>query len=105
MFVVCVTVRIVPRQADAFIAATVANAAATRLEAGNLRFDVLRAADDMNRFFLYEVYRDEEAFREHQRTAHYASWMELVAPWMAEPRVGVKHISLFPEPWSDGRGL
>ncbi|MDP9002331.1 MAG: antibiotic biosynthesis monooxygenase [Myxococcota bacterium] len=100
MFVVCVTVSIVPGQADAFIAATVANAAATRLEAGNLRFDVLRAADDPNRFFLYEVYRDEEAFREHQRTAHYTSWKGQVAPWMAEPRVGVKHISVFPEPWT-----
>jgi autoinducer 2-degrading protein len=99
MFVVCVTVRVVPEQADALISATRANAEATRTEPKNVRFDVLRAIDDPCRFFLYEVYRDEEGFRDHQRTAHYLAWKEKVAPWMAEPRVGVKHESLFPEPW------
>jgi (4S)-4-hydroxy-5-phosphonooxypentane-2,3-dione isomerase len=99
MFVVCVTVRVVPERADAFIEATRTNAEATRREPKNVRFDVLRAADDPNRFFLYEVYRGEEAFREHQRTPHYLAWKDAVAAWMAEPRVGVKHVSLFPEPW------
>ena len=100
MFVVCVTVRVVPGEAEAFIAATLVNAAATRAEPQNVRFDVLRAVDDSSRFFLYEVYENEDAFREHQRTAHYLAWKERVAPLMAEPRVGVKHVSVFPEPWS-----
>ena len=99
MFVVCVTVRVVPEQANAFISATRANAGATRREPKNVRFDVSRAMDDPSRFFLYEVYRDEEGFRDHQRTPHYLAWKEAVAPLMAEPRVGVKHVSLFPEPW------
>jgi autoinducer 2-degrading protein len=99
MFVMCVTVRVVPEQAEAFIAKTRANAEATRREARNVRFDVLRAVDDGSRFFLYEVYEDEEAFREHQRSAHYLAWRDAVAPLMAEPRAGVKHVSVFPEPW------
>jgi len=33
----------------------------------------------------------------HKETAHYARWRDAVAPWMAEPRRGVKHVSLFPE--------
>jgi autoinducer 2-degrading protein len=99
MFVVCVTVRIVPELEDAFISATRANAEATRREPKNLRFDVLRAVDHPTRFFLYEVYRDEEGFREHQQTPHYLAWKGAVAPLMAEPRVGVKHVSIFPEPW------
>src|ERR1700682_5798007 len=99
MFVVCVTVRVVPGQSDAFVVAARANAEATRREPKNVRFDVLRAVDDPSRFFLYEVYRAEEGFREHQRTAHYLAWRETVAPWMAEPRVGIKHVPLFPEPW------
>ena len=99
MFVMCVTVRVVPDQVDAFISATRANAEATRAEPKNVRFDVSRAVDDPARFFLYEVYRDEAGFRDHQRTPHYLAWKEAVAPLMAEPRVGVKHLSLFPEPW------
>jgi autoinducer 2-degrading protein len=34
--------------------------------------------------------------------AHYLAWRERVADWMAEPRVGVKHTSLFPA--DDGWG-
>ncbi len=101
MFVVCVTVRVLTEHADAFISATLANAEGTRREPKNVRFDVSRAADDGSRFLLYEVYRDEDGFREHQRTPHYLAWRETVAPWMAEPRVGVKHVSLFPEPWDE----
>jgi autoinducer 2-degrading protein len=101
MFVVCVTVRVVPDQAAKFISAARANAEATRREPKNVRFDVLRAVDDPSRFFLYEVYRDEEGFRDHQRTAHYLAWKETVTPWMAEPRVGVKHVALFPDPWDE----
>ena len=99
MFVVCVTVRVVPQHTGGFISATRTNAEATRREARNVRFDVLRAVDDPSRFFLYEVYRDEEGFREHQKTPHYLAWKAAVAPHMAEPRVGVKHVSVFPEPW------
>ena len=101
MFVMCVTVRVVPEQEEAFIAKTQLNAEATRKETKNLRFDVLRGVEDSSRFFLYEVYEDEEGFRDHQRTAHYLVWKEAVAPLMAAPRVGVKHVSVFPEPWDD----
>ncbi|HEY4016002.1 MAG TPA: antibiotic biosynthesis monooxygenase [Polyangiaceae bacterium] len=96
-FVVCVTIRVVADKVDAFVAATRANAEGTRKEPKNLRFDVLRANDDATRFFLYEVYTDEAGFAEHQRTAHYLAWREAVAPWMAEPRVGVKHGVVFPD--------
>ena len=99
MFVVCVTIRVVPGHQEVFVAAARANAEATRKEPKNVRFDVLRAVDDPCQFFLYEVYQDEDAFREHQQTAHYLVWKETVAPLMAEPRVGVRHVSLFPEPW------
>ncbi len=96
-FVVCVTIHVVAEHAEAFVGAIHANAEATRREPKNIRFDVLRAVDDPSRFFLYEVYVDEDGFREHQKTAHYLAWRETVASWMAEPRVGLKHVALFPE--------
>jgi (4S)-4-hydroxy-5-phosphonooxypentane-2,3-dione isomerase len=99
MFVVCVTVMVKPDHAEDFLEATLANARATRVEPSNARFDVLRAVDNPARFFLYEAYLDEEGFRAHQATPHYLAWKERVAPMMAEPRVGVKHTALFPDPW------
>jgi (4S)-4-hydroxy-5-phosphonooxypentane-2,3-dione isomerase len=100
MYVVCVTVMVVPEHVEAFVSATLDNAKGTRKEPGNARFDVLRALDDPSRFFFYEVYADEAGFRAHQETPHYLAWKERVAPMMAVPRVGVKHTSVFPEPWS-----
>jgi autoinducer 2-degrading protein len=100
MFVVCVTIHVIPEHAEAFVAATRDNHAGTRKEPTNLRFDVLRAVDDPSQFFLYEVYADEDAFKAHQQTPHYLAWRQTVAPWMATPRVGVKHVSIAPDPWA-----
>jgi autoinducer 2-degrading protein len=97
MYAVCVTVHVKPENAQDFIQATLENARQTRLtEPGNVRFDVLRAEADPGQFFLYEVYREKEDFARHQQTAHYLKWKETVAPWMAVPRQGVRHVSVFP---------
>jgi (4S)-4-hydroxy-5-phosphonooxypentane-2,3-dione isomerase len=100
MYVVCVRIQVVDGGAEALIAATLENARATRLEPGNVRFDVLRAIDDFSRFTLYEVYASEEDFQAHQKTAHYLRWKERAAALMAAPRVGERHLSLFPDPWT-----
>ncbi len=97
MFVVCIYVHVKPENREDFIAATLENARNTVQEPGNLRFDVNQQADDPNRFTLYEVYNSEEGMKAHKETAHYAKWRETVADWMAEPRSGVGHESLFPE--------
>ena len=100
MYAVCVRIQVIEGGADELIAATLENARSTRTEPGNARFDVLRAIGDPNRFTLYEVYASEADFLAHQKTAHYLRWKERVAPLMAVPRVGDKHVSLFPEPWA-----
>jgi autoinducer 2-degrading protein len=97
MFVVCVTVWVKAGHEQDFVKATEANHRATRQEPGNCRFDVLQSRDEAGRFFLYEVYRDAEGFAAHQKTPHYLAWRETVAPWMAQPRQGVKHQSLLPD--------
>lgn len=96
MYVVCVTIMVEEGQEQAFIEATKDNHLGTRREAGNVRFDVLRANDEPQRFFLYEVYKSADDFNAHQQTEHYLRWKQRVADWMAAPRQGVKHTSLFP---------
>ncbi len=97
MYVVCIQVYVKSEHREAFVEATLENARNTIREPGNLRFDVSRQLDDPDRFVLYEVYRDESGMAAHKETAHYAKWRDAVAPWMAEPRIGIKHTSLFPE--------
>ena len=95
MYVVSVTIHVKPDAEQQFIEATLDNARNTRGEPGNLRFDVLQAEDDGARFLLYEAYRTRDDFTKHQQTEHYLRWKQTVADWMAQPRRGVKHNSIF----------
>src|SRR3989442_8326932 len=98
MYVVCVSVHVNTEFSERFVEATLDNARNSRLEPGNLRFDVLRREDDPNRFFLYEVYQDRDEFARHQQTEHYVRWRDSVKDWMAENCVGLKHVPIF---WGD----
>jgi autoinducer 2-degrading protein len=95
MYVVSVTVWVKPEHIAQFIEATFDNARNTRLEPGNVRFDVLQTEEDPSRFLLYEAYRAKEDFAHHQQTPHYLTWKQAVADMMAQPRQGIKHRVLF----------
>jgi autoinducer 2-degrading protein len=96
MLIVLVQVRVKAESIDAFIAATTANAHASREERGVARFDVIQQSDDASRFVLIEAYRSNEAALEHKETAHYKTWRDAVAAMMAEPRSSVKYSGIDP---------
>jgi len=97
MFIVHVHVHVKDGMADAFAAASVANASNSVKEPGVARFDVIRQQDDPNRFVLVEVYRTPDDPAAHKQTAHYAAWRDTVAEMMAEPRRAVKFDNVFPD--------
>jgi (4S)-4-hydroxy-5-phosphonooxypentane-2,3-dione isomerase len=80
-----------------FIEATRLNHESSVKEPENVRFDILQDSADPTKFTLYEGYRTEDGAAAHKQTAHYLKWRDTVAPWMAKPREGVKHLILFPE--------
>jgi len=90
MLIVHVSVHVLPESVDAFIEATRANAAASLLEPGIARFDVVQSLEDPTRFVLVEAYRTEDAAGSHKETEHYATWRDTVADLMAEPRSSVR---------------
>ena len=96
LLVVHVDITVVPDQLDAFLAATDANATASRQEPGILRFDVLADRTDPTHVVLVEVYRDDAAAAAHKETAHYATWRDTVASMMAGPRVGTRYVNTSP---------
>jgi len=95
MYVVSVTIFVKPQNVREFIEATLDNARNTRREPGNVRFDMSQAEAEPTQFLFYEVYRAKEDFVGHQQTPHYLRWKDTVADWMAQPRQGVKHASVF----------
>lgn len=92
MQVTIVQIKVKPESVEAFKAATMKNARASRQEPGVLRFDMCQQADDPSRFVLYEAYTDVQAVGAHKETSHYKVWRDTVAEMMAEPRVGLKYL-------------
>jgi autoinducer 2-degrading protein len=97
LLIVHVDVAVLPGAVTDFLTATEANAAASRLEPGVVRFDVLADREDAAHIVLVEIYRDEQAAADHKRTEHYATWREAVAPMMARPRGSVRYVNISPE--------
>ena len=97
MIVTCVHVYVNAEHVDDFIAATTPNHHGSVQEPGNFRFDILQDAEDPTKFLLYEAYRSAEEAAAHKETDHYKMWRARVAPWMAQPRQGVKYQMLLPE--------
>jgi autoinducer 2-degrading protein len=98
MHVTVVHVRVLAEHIDAFVAAMLANQAASVREPGNVRFDVLGDPADPTRFLIYEAYVDADAAVAHKTTGHYLAWRDRVAPMMAEPRRGEPWQGLRPQP-------
>ncbi len=78
MYTLFVTLDVHPGKLEEFVDAIRTNAAASlRDEQGCLAFDVHQDIEIPTRFYLYEIYVDEDAFRiAHRSAPHYARWQE-----------------------------
>jgi autoinducer 2-degrading protein len=100
MHMIVVRLEVKPERVEDFLKLVSFNAAESRKEPGNLRFDVVRSIDNPTLYRLYEVYRDEAAMAAHQGTPHYAKWRAEIEALLVTPRLSEKFISVFPEPYS-----
>ncbi|MNP00742.1 Autoinducer 2-degrading protein LsrG [compost metagenome] len=88
MYCIFIRTRLKPGCADAFIEAIKPNAATSvETEPGCLVFDVSRDRVDPDVVYLYEIYRDDEAYEAHTRTAHFRDSRPLVEPLILEQEV------------------
>ena len=98
MYAVVVPLKVKPEMREKFLAAAQDDSTCSlRDEPGCLRFDVLQDNADPNRFFFYEVYRDEAAFKAHQASAHYPRWRAAAAEVLAEPTSASRCTTIFPK--------
>ncbi|RZU32398.1 putative quinol monooxygenase [Blastococcus saxobsidens] len=80
MFSLVVQMQVRPGKREEFLAGIAANAeASVRDEPGCLRFDVCSVEGEEDRFLLYELYTDAEAFEAHKRAPHFAQWRTIAA--------------------------
>jgi quinol monooxygenase YgiN len=78
MFSLTVHLEVRPEEREEFLRAITANAeASVRDEPGCHRFDVSAVEEDENRFVLYELYDDAEAFEAHKKAPHFAAWRQV----------------------------
>lgn len=75
MYAIFVTVKVKPEQRDRFLEVIEDDAiSSVRDEPGCVDFNVLQDPSDPDTYYFYEVYRDQDAFKAHAETAHYARW-------------------------------
>src|SRR4030095_15945129 len=85
MYVIVAPLQIKPGYKDQFIEAVVEDARSSAAnEPGCLRFDVIQDANDANRIWLYEVYKDEAAFQAHLQAPHLLKFRETTKDWRVE---------------------
>ena len=88
MFVVSVEFSIKKGCGDDFIRAVVIQAGnSLHREIGCQRFNVCKPATESRRIFLYEIYTDEAAFKEHLKSDHYARFDATVKDWVESKTV------------------
>ena len=86
MYALVVPVKVKPEMREKFLAAALDDSTCSvRDEPGCVRFDVLQDNTDPNKFFFYEVYRDEAAVEAHRAAPHYARWRAVASEVLAEP--------------------
>ena len=94
MYVLCVTIHVKPENITSFEAATRECARHSRLEPGNVRYDILQSEEDAACFFIYEAYYNQADFLLHRETPHALAWKNAIEPWMSRPRERIRCNSL-----------
>ena len=86
MVILHVTVQVKPEHVAEYLEAVRHDAEhSERDEPGCLRFDVIQDRNDANRFYYYEVYRDDAALEAHRQSAHFKLYVEKTSTWLAAP--------------------
>ena len=97
MISIFVTIQIKPGFAQKFKEASLGDSqGSVRDEPGCFRFDILQNDSDPNRFHLYEVYVNQEAFEAHRVTPHYLKWRSTVLDWFESEPERVSMSTIFP---------
>ena len=97
MYSIFVTITVKSEHIEEFKEASLGDAqGATRDEPGCFRFDMHQDAEIPSRFYLHEVYRDEDAFQAHIKAPHFLRWIDTVKPFFEGDIQKIEMKTIFP---------
>ena len=97
MYSIFVTLNVKLDHLEQFTSASIDDArGSVRDEPGCFRFDILKDQTIPTRFYLYEVYRDEDAFGVHKTTPHFKRWWAAVEDLLEGSPDVVRMTTVFP---------
>ena len=98
MHAIFVTINIKPGFREQFKEASLGDSqGSVRDEPGCMRFDILEDKTNPNRFYLYEVYVDEDAhMTAHRNAPHYKKWRETVQDMFEGDTQAIPMNTVFP---------
>ena len=89
MIVIHVDYRVKPECVEEFRDRLCRHAKNSVAEPGCLTFDVAQADDDATRFFIWEIYTDDEAVNFHREQASIAEFLEVAEPMSVSHEVAM----------------
>jgi quinol monooxygenase YgiN len=95
-YVSCVMYVVKAGEERSFLAAVAQLAEKTRAEPGCREYRFHRDGEDARKFFLYELYADEQAYRAHQATPHFEKWAKGVIAGLLDERRIERYLPIEP---------
>ena len=89
MIVIHVDYRVKPECVEEFRDRLCRHAKNSVAEPGCLTFDVAQADDDATRFFIWEIYTDDEAVKFHGEQASIAEFREVAGPMTVSSEISM----------------
>ena len=98
MFAIFGVINVKPEHVPAFREATIRAARGTVSdEPGVVQFHILTDADTPNRFYYFEIFRDEAAAEAHWETENFQTWWAIVEGMLVEATQRISTMrTLFP---------
>ncbi len=78
-------VDVYPNFADGTAAALTAEVAASKKDAGFVRYEFMRDVSRSNHFAIVEVWQSRQSYEAHLTQAHVKKFRETIQPWMGSP--------------------
>ncbi|HSJ39342.1 MAG TPA: putative quinol monooxygenase [Planococcus sp. (in: firmicutes)] len=85
MMIIHANLQVKPDQEQAFLEEAKALIQASRAEAGNIRYDLMKSTEQAGHFTMVEVWGDAEAVAAHNTSEHFAAFGQKVPAFMAAP--------------------
>lgn len=85
MMIIHAHLQVKPDQEQAFLGACKTLVEASRAEAGNISYDLMKSTEQDGRFTMVETWKDAEAIAAHNTSEHFTAFGKKASAFMAAP--------------------